>query len=183
MNTVTSYSHLLGSSTKIPMLIPEFYEQWADRMDDYLNGIDKELWNYITEGECPIGRVQHIVTTANDLNLASQAERLKANNKGCLRELRGALPPTVYRCVCGYKTSKEISDTLQEMYQGNEKMKKSSVKQCLIELGEFRQNKGENIELYYDRLNELIFKCSRYGVNRSTKEYNFTFLMGLGKEW
>ena len=61
-------------------------------------------------------------------------------------------------------------------------MKRSTINQCLLELGEFRQKEGENIELYYDRLNELIFKCSRYGVNRSTMEYNLTFLMGLRKE-
>lgn len=37
--------------------------------------------------------------------------------------------------------------------------------------------------MYYDRLNELIFKCNCYGVNRLTMEYNLTFLMGLRKEW
>nr|KAJ0224589.1 hypothetical protein LSAT_V11C100001900 [Lactuca sativa] len=48
LNSMTSFSHLLGSSTKIPMLIPEYYDQWADRMEDYLNGLDEELWKCIS---------------------------------------------------------------------------------------------------------------------------------------
>ena len=72
---------------------------------------------------------------------------------------------------------------MKERYQGNEKAKKSSVKQCLLELEEFRQEEGETIELYYDRLSELIFKCNCYGVPCSTLEYNPTFLMGLREEW
>ena len=43
MNTMSSFSHLLGSSTKISMLIPDYYEQWTDRMEDYLNGMDEDL--------------------------------------------------------------------------------------------------------------------------------------------
>ena len=53
----------------------------------------------------------------------------------------------------------------------------------MLELGEFKQKKGETIEQYYDRLNELIFKCNRSGVTRSTMEFNLTFIMGLRKEW
>ncbi|XP_052621591.1 spore wall protein 2-like [Lactuca sativa] len=45
MNMMNSYSHLLGSSTKIPMLIPEYYDQWPERIANYLNGIDVDLWN------------------------------------------------------------------------------------------------------------------------------------------
>ena len=68
---------------------------------------------------------------------------------------------------------------LKEKYQGSKKAKKSSVKQCLLEVGEFKHKDYDTIELYNDRLNELIIKCTRYGVIRSTTEYNLTFLMGL----
>ena len=51
MNTMSSFSHLTGSSTKILMLILEYYEQWADRMEDYLNRIDEDLMRSIKRGE------------------------------------------------------------------------------------------------------------------------------------
>ena len=72
MNTMTSFSHLLGSSTKIPMLIPEYYDQWADRMEDYLNGIDEELWNCISgKGQLP-DNVQTIGQSASSDEVANQ---------------------------------------------------------------------------------------------------------------
>ena len=37
--------------------------------------------------------------------------------------------------------------------------------------------------MYYDRLNELIYKCTRYGIKITNMEYNITFVMGVHKEW
>lgn len=51
----------------------------------------------------------------------------KANDKRCIRELCGALPPVVYNYIRGYNTSQEIWNTLKEKFQGNERKKKSSV--------------------------------------------------------
>ena len=57
------------------------------------------------------------------------------------------------------------------------------MKQCLVELKDFRQKENESIEVYYDRLNELIYRCNRYSIMRSPMEYNLIFVMGLRKEW
>ena len=100
-----------------------------------------------------------------------------------MRELKGDLPHVVYNYIRSCKTAKEIWNTLKEMFQGNEKTKINSVKNCLVELREFKQKDGESIELYYDRLDELIYKCNRYVITRSTMEFNLTFVMGLRKEW
>ena len=183
MNTMTSFSHLLGSSTKIPMLIPEYYDQWADRMEDYLNGIDEELWNCIDGTVQAPANVQQIGSSTASPDVEDQRKRLKNNEKRCMRELRGALPPVVYNYIRSCKTAKEIWNTLKEKYQGSEKTKINSVKQCLVELKEFRQKDAETLENYYDRLNELMFRCNRYGITRSLMEFNLTFIMGLRKEW
>ena len=108
---------------------------------------------------------------------------MKKNEKRCLRELRGALPPVVYNNVRGLKSANEIWNTLKQKYQGSKKTKINSVKQCLVELKEFRQKKSESIQVYYDRFNELIYRCNRYGITRSAMEFNLTFVMGLRKEW
>ena len=50
MNTMIEFSHLIGYSTKIPMLILGYYDQWTDRMEDYLIGIDEDLWRCIKSG-------------------------------------------------------------------------------------------------------------------------------------
>ncbi|KAL7606668.1 hypothetical protein Lser_V15G16417 [Lactuca serriola] len=183
INTMTSYSHLLGSSTKIPMLFPEYYDQWADRTEDYLNGLDEELWNCINGTVQPPLNVQNICSSRTTSAVGEQQTRLKNNEKCCMRELRGALPPVAYNYIRCCKTAKEIWNILKEKYKGSENNKINSVKQCLVELKEFRQKETETIEVYYDCLNELIYKCNRYGITRSLMEYNLTFVMGLRKEW
>ena len=50
--------------TKTPMLLPEYYDQWADRMEDNLTGIDKDLCRSIDKGPYRVDVVQAVGTTA-----------------------------------------------------------------------------------------------------------------------
>lgn len=47
VNKMMNFTNLLGSATKVPMLILEYYDKWVYRMEDYLNGIDEEIWRSI----------------------------------------------------------------------------------------------------------------------------------------
>ncbi|XP_052625667.1 uncharacterized protein LOC111890076 [Lactuca sativa] len=165
------------------MLIPEFYDQWADRMEDYLNGIDEKLWNCINGPVLPPANVQTLGASGTSDQVSNQADHMKKNEKRCMRAQRGALPPVVYNYIRGCKIAKDIWIMLKEKYQGSEKTKINSIKQCLIELKEFRQKNAETIENYYDCLNELVYRCTRYGITRSPMEFNLIFIMGLHKEW
>ena len=183
LNSMKSYSHLLGSSTKIHMLIPEYYDQWADRMQDCLNGLDVELWSCISGNTTPPQNVQAIGSSSGTSSVNDQYDRLKKVEKRCIRELRGALPPIVYNYVRRCTTAKDIWNNLKEKFQGSEKTKINSMTHCLIELEEFKKKDSESIEDYYDRLNQLIYKCNRDGITRTTTEFNLTFIMGLHEEW
>ncbi|XP_052626952.1 uncharacterized protein LOC128133522 [Lactuca sativa] len=152
-------------------------------MEDYLNGIDEELWNCISGKGLLPDNVQSIGQSTSSEEVAEQQIRLKNNEKRCMRELRGALPPVVYNYIRSCKIAKDIWITLKEKYQGSGKTKINYVKQCLVELKEFRQKDVETLKNYYDRLNELSYHCSRYGITRSLMEFNLTFIMVLRKEW
>nr|KAJ0213712.1 hypothetical protein LSAT_V11C400159680 [Lactuca sativa] len=150
MNTTSGFSHILGSSTKIPMLIPEYYEPWADRMDDYPTGLDEDLWRCVKSGNFLPSMLTDVGIAGcagSSIDVTTQTNKFKANYKRCIRELQGALPLIVYNYVRGYSTAKEIWDTLNEKYKGSEKTKKSPVKQCFLELGEFKQKEGGPLAL------------------------------------
>ena len=70
------------------MLIPEYYDQWADRMQDYLNGLDEELWKCITGDLNPPTNVQPIGSSSGNSEVENQSDRLKNLEKRCVRELR-----------------------------------------------------------------------------------------------
>ena len=42
-----------------------------------------------------------------------------------------------------------------------------------MELKEFKQKENETIEVYYDRLNELIYRCNCYGITITTRKQPF----------
>ena len=75
MNTISGFSHLLGSSTKIPILIPEYYDQWADRMEDYLNGFNEDLWRCIMSGDYLSERLEQIGTTSFSTDVGVKADK------------------------------------------------------------------------------------------------------------
>ena len=88
------------------MLIPEYYDQWADRMEGYLNGLDEELWKCITGDVNQPAQVQPIGMSSSSSEVDNQTDRLKRLEKKCMRELRGALPP-----VCLLYTSPSPRDS------------------------------------------------------------------------
>lgn len=74
MNTMSSYSHLLGSYSKITMLIPKFYEQWVDHMENYPNVIDEDLQFFVTSGNYRTRRLEQIGTAGSSGGVAFQAD-------------------------------------------------------------------------------------------------------------
>ncbi|CAI9264805.1 unnamed protein product [Lactuca saligna] len=119
-NVVMNYANMLRYAIKVPILLPEYYDQWADRKEDYHNRIDEDLWRYIEIRPYRADLIQ-IVGNANVVeDTIAQENKKKVNDKRYLCELHTTLPPVVYNYVRGYKTAKEIWDTLKDKYQGNE---------------------------------------------------------------
>lgn len=100
-------------------------------MQDYFHGIDEDLWRSIESGPYRETWVQAVGNARAVEDMIAQVNKKKANDKKCLHELRGDLPRVVYNYVHRCKDAKEIWDTLKGKYQGNERMKKSSVTKCL----------------------------------------------------
>ena len=60
-----------------------------------------------------------IGTSTNSEDMITRGNKMTENDKKCMRELRGALPPVVYNYVRGCETAKKIWYTLKEKYQSN----------------------------------------------------------------
>ena len=60
VNVAKNYANLLGSATKILMMLLEYYDQQTNRMEDYPNGIDEDLQRSIEKGPYHADLVQAI---------------------------------------------------------------------------------------------------------------------------
>ena len=54
-------------------------------MEDYLNRIDKELWQCITSGNYRPERLDQVGNAGSSTSMATQNEKQEANDKKCLR--------------------------------------------------------------------------------------------------
>ena len=61
-------SNSVGSNTKAPMLLPSEYDQWVDRMEDFLWALDEDLWRSVSEGPCVPGLAARFAGEGADLN-------------------------------------------------------------------------------------------------------------------
>lgn len=93
-------------------------------MEDYLNGINEDLWHLI---ETEPYRANFVVAvgsaTQNERSAVGQLKK-EANEKKYLSKLRRALPPVVYNYVRGCKTAEEIQNILKDKFQGNKRTDK-----------------------------------------------------------
>lgn len=116
-------------------------------MEDYLNGINENIWKSIKEANFRQYLVQNVGNVGAVAQMVVQASTRKTCDKKALRELRGALPPVVHNYVHGCKIAKEIQDTFIEKYQRNERTRKSYVEKCLSKLVDFKQKATEILKL------------------------------------
>lgn len=59
------------------MLVPKYYDQWADCMEDYLNGNNKDLWRSIETGPYYADLFQAIGNTRTAEDMIAQGNKKK----------------------------------------------------------------------------------------------------------
>lgn len=77
-------------------------------MEDYLNEIDEDLWRCVKSDHFRPSMLAEIGNAGSITDVTAQADKKKPNDKRCMCELGGALPPVVYYYVRGCTTGKEI---------------------------------------------------------------------------
>lgn len=60
----------------------------------------------------------------SSIDVNTQTNKMKANDKSCMRELRGALPAVVYNYLHCCRSAKEIWETLKDKYKGVRRQRK-----------------------------------------------------------
>ncbi|TLX68902.1 hypothetical protein E9993_23145, partial [Labilibacter sediminis] len=179
-----SISNSVGSNTKAPLLHPLEYDQWVDRMEDYLYNMDKDLWRSVSKGPVVVGTAAAMGGAEEDVAINTNAEeRQQDNDRRAKMELRYGLPTYIYTRVQDCKSAKEMWDKLKGMYQGTDRRKKGQMRNVVYEFGGFAQKEGESLYDCYTRFCILVDSLRKHGIERTQMELNVLFLKALRKEW
>jgi hypothetical protein len=97
----------------IPQFNGQKYEFWSIRMKTYIQAQGFEIWQSIVDGY-----TTQIVLPTND-----KVVKLSQNNSKAKNALLNGLSETIFTKVAHCKSSKEIWDKLQNIYEGDSKVK------------------------------------------------------------
>ena len=191
MNTnLVQMMNLMGSNNRAPILMPEEYHQWANRMEDYLYGLDPDVWRSIEIGPCvpttdSNSSLQSRLIASENVPgaLTSDEKKMISNDMRCKRELKLAIPTNIFALIQNCKTAQDIWLRLKYLYEGNKTQLMNKKTNLLSEFKDFKQKENETLDDVFRRYTVLLDGLERAGIVKDSHEVNVTFMHSLAKEW
>nr|KYP71431.1 Retrovirus-related Pol polyprotein from transposon TNT 1-94 [Cajanus cajan] len=146
------------SSIPIPIFNGENYDFWSTKMKTYFTFQD--LWDMIEER----------FSTPEDTSAltAAQKKELKENkqkNSKALFILQQAVTDTIFSRIMGATTAKEAWTTLQEEFEGNEKVRAVKLQTLRHNFELLNMKESETVKDYYSKIKEIVNQMKAYGEN------------------
>ena len=132
-----------------PVFSRENYQIWFDKMKSYLEA--SGLWDVVMYA---IQSLQEDPTVAQIRNYNDELIR-RAKAKTCIHSV---VFDVVFTRIMACETAKEAWDTLQEVFQGNERTRLMQVLKLRREFEMLRMKKAETIKEYFNRLLTMVNK-------------------------
>nr|KYP40231.1 hypothetical protein KK1_038424 [Cajanus cajan] len=138
--------------SSIPILIfnGENYDFWSTKMKTYFTFQD--LWDTIEEG----------FSTPEDTSslTAAQKKELKENKQ---KNLQQAVTNTIFSRIMGATTVKEAWTTLQEEFEGSEKVRAIILQTLRHNFELLNMKESETVKDYYSKIKEIVNQMRAYG--------------------
>ena len=93
------------------------------------------------------------------------------------------VPPSLFEHIKLCKSTKEIWDTLQDLFEGSENMKDKHLTSVVNELDTFTKTLGESIASASNRYKIAVNNMTSHGIVRTPLKYNMKFINSLRKGW
>jgi hypothetical protein len=130
----------------IPQFNGQKYAFWSIRMKTYIQAHGFEIWQSIVDGY-----TTPTVPPTND-----KAVKLGQNNSKAKNALLNGLSETVFTKVAHCKSAKEIWDKLQNIYEGDSKVKAAKLQTYRGQFEQLKMKEDENIAAYFLRVDETV---------------------------
>jgi hypothetical protein len=119
----------------IPQFSGQKYAFWSIRMKTYIQEQGFEIWQSIVDG----------YTTLTVPPTNGKAVKLGHNNSKSKNELLNGLSDTIFTKVAHCKSTKEIWDKLQNIYEGDSKVKATKLQTYKGQFEQLKMKEYENI--------------------------------------
>jgi hypothetical protein len=130
----------------IPQFDGQKYAFWRRRMKTYIQAQGFEIWQSIVDGY-----KEPVVPPTSE-----KAMKLSQNNSKATNALLNGLGESVYTKVVHCKSAKEIWDKLQNIYEGDSKVKATKLQTYRGQFKQLKMKEDENIAAYFLRVDETV---------------------------
>jgi hypothetical protein len=130
----------------IPQFNGQKYAFWSIRMKTYIQAQGFEIWQSIVDGY-----TTPTVPPTND-----KAVKLGQNNSKAKNALLNGLSEMIFTKVAHCKSTKEIWDKLQNIYEGDSKVKATKLQTYRGQFKQLKMKEDENIAAYFLRVDEIV---------------------------
>jgi hypothetical protein len=87
---------------------------------------------------------------------SERAIKIGQNNSKATNSLLNGLGESVYTKFMHCKSAKEIWDKIQNIYEGDSKVKSTKLQTCRGQFEQLKMKEDENIEYYFLRVDEIL---------------------------
>jgi hypothetical protein len=143
----------------IPQFDGQKYAFWSIRMRTYIQAHGFQVWQSIVDGY-----TAPTVPPTND-----KVVKLGENNSKATNALLNGLSDMVFTKVAHYKSAKEIWDKLQNIYEGDTKVKAAKIQTYRGQFEQLKMKEDEDIIAYFLRVDETVNEI--IGLGEEIEEY------------
>ncbi|GJT64402.1 hypothetical protein Tco_1015882 [Tanacetum coccineum] len=165
------YNHSTPTSTKLPILDTEKFEQWKFRIQQYLQHEYYALWEVIEFGDS-------YKAPPEETGKGKRRNDVKARTTLLL-----ALPDEHQLRFSKYDNAKELWEAILKTFGGNEATKKTKKNQLKQQYGNFKAEGSETLEQTFNRLQAIVSHLEFMDVPIEQDDLNQKFLSSLAPEW
>ncbi|XP_043700129.1 uncharacterized protein LOC122650818 [Telopea speciosissima] len=141
MDNNSSYSH-----SKVPQFDGTGYDFWRIRMETYLKSLGYGVWMSVKNG--------YKIPTSDITDTVER--KTYENNSKTKNALLSALVNTEFARVVGCETAKEVWDKLQNVHEGDEKIKEAKVQHYRSLFDNLKMSDEDTVESFMSKVHEII---------------------------
>ena len=142
---------------KPPGFNGQYYTYWKQKMKDFLEASDIDLWDLVENGYNPPSRIENGITISKLRSSWTDEEKMRhllASKAKWI--ISNSLGPNEYERVSNCSTAKEMWDALEIAHVGTTQVKASKVHTLVSEYELFKMKDGESIKDMVQRFTAIV---------------------------
>jgi hypothetical protein len=153
-----SIHQVLATLGRYPNLMePTIYSKWKNSMEEYLMAVNPALWTTVNWG---------ITFPSGDATLTQDQANEIQRNYQAIRIIKSSLTSEEYDKVDGFKSAKEVWDTLFINHEGTKEVREGRIHALESDLKRFVIKEDESPQDMYTCLNKIVNKIKSLGSTR-----------------